>query len=373
MATSVYVHIPFCAHKCDFCDFAAFQGADNLIPIYFETLWQETEGRAHGGDKGGPLQTIFFGGGTPGYVNPSYIARTTATLDKLWGISPCAEITLETTPQVITAESLAGWQESRINRLSIGIQSLNDTELTALGRDHTAAEALSGLELAISTGSFALSCDLMYGLPGQTLKSWGETLAEILSFRLDHLSAYGLMLEPGTPLYRRLPREKGNCADEEIFAQMYGLLRSRAFQSGLRQYEISNFARPGFESAHNINYWKNRKYQGFGVSAHRYLNGVRSSNWKSLKRYLADPTGNETFEIIDDDTRLAEGIFLGLRMVSGVNLAEFAALYGFELTDRFAPTIARLEAAGLIEVEDGHMRLAADSYLVSNSVMTEFI
>jgi len=379
MALSAYIHIPFCSHKCDFCDFAAFAGVDHLEDQYGEIVCEEIRLRMGNGSARPPeLASIFFGGGTPGLVKPETLTRIKDTLIEFVPLAPKAEVCLETTPHAISSAKAHQWRASGINRLSIGIESLQDDELRSIGRDHTRDQALQGLEAACCAGFSNVSCDFMYALPTQTLESWKITLAEFIELtqrypQIKHASAYGLHLAQNSPLYSRFPRGSSSYPDEELFEQMYFALVDRLESEGFQQYEVSNFARPGFESVHNFAYWNNSEYLAFGVSAHRYVGGVRSSNWRSLKRYMKDCLGDETREAIDLATRIREAIMLGLRLRSGVDLAAFETEYGYSLTDSLHKPLAKLQSGGFVEVAGGKLRITSKGVPVSNSIIAELI
>lgn len=383
MVSHAYVHIPFCSHKCDFCDFAAFAGLDHLTGEYEQVVLQEIDDRLEAlrekrGEPGeSRLHSIFFGGGTPGLVEPRVLG---AMLEKLGShIKPASdvEITLETTPHAITREKLAKWIELGINRISIGVESFLDEELKAMGRDHTSAQAFRGLELACESGVEVVALDLMYGLPTQTVESFAQSLASATEFaagykNLLHVSAYGLHLAQNSPLYSRYPRGTEAYPADNVYVDMFETLVETLENAGFEHYEVSNFARPGKQSIHNLAYWNNAEYLAFGVSAHRYLDGVRSSNWRSLKRYMRDPLGDETVDVIDDETRCREAIMLGLRLRRGIDIASFANEYGFDLTERFSTEIERFSRAGLMEIADGRLILTRKGVPVSNSVIAAF-
>ena len=373
MAESAYIHIPFCAHKCDFCDFAAFSGLDDLSEQYTQTVINEIEGRLSAQPNDSKLRTVFFGGGTPGYVDPKQLGAIIHSLEQHTGLDADAELCLETTPQTITIEKCKQWQDFGIKRISIGIESLNDDELNALSRGHTRDQALAGFETARAGGFENIALDLMYGLPEQTVESWMQTLDDLLALQPEHVSAYGLTIAENSPLLMRYPRESSSYPDEDAFVELYDALVEKCTAAGLPQYEIANFAKPGFESKHNLTYWQNKEYLAFGVSAHRYYQGTRSSNFRSLKRYMREFLQDETSEIIDSPTRLKEAIFLGLRLRKGINLKNLAIDFGVDLTVSRSSELAKLSDGGFVEIEGDNLRLTQRGVLVSNSVLSELI
>lgn len=372
-ALSAYIHIPFCSYKCDFCDFTAFAGLDHLSNEYGQIVCREIADRLAIRSEQPQLSSVFYGGGTPGLVDPEIVRKIHQQLAIHSVIASNAEVTLETTPHSITLDKAKAWLEVGINRISIGIQSLNDIELKAVGRDHTRKQALRGIELAQKAGFTNISTDLMYGLPEQTLSSWQHTLKEVLALGFPHLSAYGLQLSAHSPLISRYPRSSSAYPDEEQFVEFYHCLTGLTEAYGLSQYEISNFSRSGYESVHNLSYWSNDDYFAFGVGAHRYVDGARSANWRSLKKYMTDWLGDELYEPIDAATRVKEAIFLALRTRQGIDLSRFETQYEVDLTRRFADQIEKLTGGGLIESDGKRLWLTQKGFLVSNLVMAEFM
>ena len=319
------------------------------------------------------LQTVYFGGGTPGYLEPLLLKPVFTALNQACGLEPDAEITLETTPQALSEQKCAAWLGLGINRISIGIESLNDNELEAMGRDHTSAQALAAVEQARRSGFGNIALDLMYCLPEQTPVSFAYTLDTLFSLKPEHLSAYSLTIADRSPLLRRYPRDCASYPDEECFEQMYYLLLDKCRSVSLRQYEIANFALPGFESRHNLAYWQSREYLAFGAGAHRYYRGRRSSNFRSLKKYMREYANVETDEEIDEQTRLKEAVFLGLRLRDGIDLEDFFLQYGVDLVSVKGEKINELSASGFLEFEGRRLRLSQKGVLVSNTIFSELI
>lgn len=373
MAESAYIHIPFCAHKCDFCDFAAFAGLDDLTLEYCQVVASEIKERHKNKPNAAPLRTLFYGGGTPGYIAPLTLKVVHDAVQNEIGLIDGAEVTLETTPKSVTAEKAEQWLSMGINRISIGIESMQDHELQAMGREHKRDECIAGINAARLGGYENIAFDLMYGLPEQTLNSWQETLESLLALKPKHLSAYGLTIAQNSPLLLRYPKDSPSYPSEDTFVQMYETLVRTCAAYGLEQYEIANFAIPGYESQHNLTYWRNDQYLAFGVSAHRYVDGVRSSNFRSLKHYMRDYLGDETREEIDPSLRMKEGIMLGLRLRKGIDLEEFANTYNVNFEERYARQLQELVAGNFIEFEGKFLRLSQKGVLVSNTVLAELI
>jgi oxygen-independent coproporphyrinogen-3 oxidase len=375
---SAYIHIPFCAHKCDFCDFAAFASVGHLEDAYCAIVCDEINKRIDQLEEKPTLTSVFYGGGTPGLIQPANIRRIQETLTKRVHLIDCAEITLETTPSAVTLDKAVDWLAIGVNRLSIGIESLIDSELKAIGRHGSVGEAIACLSAASSAGFNNINCDLMYGLPGQNLESWQRSLSGLISWaqrfqEIKHISAYALELAHNSPLLNRYPLDSRAYPQEDEFVEMYHALINTLSQADFQQYEISNFAKQGFQSRHNLNYWNNCQYLAFGVGAHRYINGMRSANFRQLRRYMEDNLGNETFEQIDGQIAVREAIMLGLRKMEGIDIESFALNYGINILERFDKQIAKLDSGGFIVLSDGKLKLSSKGVPVSNSVISEFI
>lgn len=380
---SAYIHIPFCTHKCEFCDFAAFAGLIELEDEYCQILAGEIESRLSQRQEALSLKTIFYGGGTPGLIKPSNIAMIHKQLLKFaplqTGLKPGElEIALETTPHAITAQKAQEWLEIGINRLSIGIESLSDAELSAIGRDHSVAEAIAGVAIAHQAGFESISIDFMYGLPTQTLASWQATLDAAIELTelypsIQHISAYGLEIAKNSPLLSRFPRDSASYPSEDHCVEMYEALVRTLESHNYQQYEVSNFAKPGQQSQHNLTYWRNASYFAFGVGAHRYVDGVRSANLRSLKKYMRSPLTDEVSEIIDAQTCIKEGIMLGLRLVQGIDLKQFEQDYEVDLLATQGSEIDYLCEQKLLELSDGKLKITRQGIPISNSIIGRLI
>jgi len=378
MIQAAYIHLPFCVHKCDFCDFAAFAGMQHVEREYCEILLEEIKQRVEKTQSPIKLQSIFYGGGTPSVVAPENLKLIHRGLLDLVECSAEAEITIESTPHSITAEKASFWRELGINRISIGIESLRDDELSAIGRDHTAAQAYQGIDLACKADFSSISLDFMYSLPTQTLESWQKTLDEFVELassrpQIKHVSAYGLELVGNSPLYSRFPKDSIAYPCDENFNLMRERLVETLAKAGFEQYEVSNFAKPGFACRHNLTYWRNAEYLAFGVGAHRYVDGVRSSNIRSLNRYIREPLSDDLFEPIDQATRLKEGIMLGFRMLKGINLDDFEQEYQVDLLNSYEKPIKRMLEQGMLKLENGQLAIPQKNLALSNSIIAEFM
>ncbi len=376
MSLSAYVHIPFCTHKCEFCDFAAFAGLSHLEDEYCEIVCKEIDQRNATASEHRKLDSVFYGGGTPGLIGVSNLALIHKRLTEKFGTTADCEINLETTPHAITPEKVRAWRELGVNRLSIGVESFQDDELKAIGRDHTRAQAYDGINAALENGLENISLDFMYGLPTQTVDSWKETLNQLFVLaerypQISHFSSYSLHLANNSPLYSKFPKDSPQYPEDKTHEEMFLLLVKMATEAGFQHYEVSNFCKPEHHSRHNLSYWNNSEYLAYGVSAHRYVGGVRSSNWRSIGVYMKDFLGDETSELIDSETRMREAIMLGLRLRSGLDLKNFETDFGVNLQEKFHKQIDKLLDGGFVEIVNEKLRITDRGVLVSNSIIAE--
>ncbi|MBI2901413.1 MAG: radical SAM family heme chaperone HemW [Planctomycetes bacterium] len=360
----IYVHVPFCAKRCPYCHFVLVESDGSLHERFVGRVCREIEDSPH---RPPEVASLYFGGGTPSMLEPAQVARI---VEKAWTVlgAPRGEVALEANPDGLTRERLEGYRGAGINRLSLGVQALDDGELRALGRTHTTADAREAYRL--SCGVFEdVGVDLIFGLPGQ---DFGRTLDRVLEWSPTHVSLYGLTYEPGTEFARRRDRGEMKPLEPGHEAEMYSLAMDRLGAAGYRHYELSNFAKPGFESRHNLGYWDGRPYLGFGPGAHSYVPHRRWWNLSNVNRYLdaADPVMGS--EELTEGQRVLERIFLGLRRDVGVDLLAFQEEFGVGLLTRFRPQVAELGALGLVEVEEGRFRLTRKGRLVADAVTARF-
>jgi oxygen-independent coproporphyrinogen-3 oxidase len=373
---AIYVHIPFCNYHCSFCDFAIVVGQAPRVPGYIQALMHELHMRlAHRPRPTVP--SVFFGGGTPSSIDPSFIATVLEAIRRTCDLTPDAEITLEANP---ASHGVAFWpalREAGVNRVSIGIQSLNDSILRAVGRGHSAEQAIATLRLVREAGFASVSADLMFGLPGQTLVGWRDTVQRVLAGQPDHLSMYGLIVEPHTPLERGIRRGEIHLPSDDDAASMYEYAMDTLQAAGFDHYEISNWGRPGRHSRHNLTYWHHDPYLGLGMGAHSYLDGERSANVRGLRPYLQRLEESHlpvaTKEQIGPKRARADAAMLGLRLTKGIHLPTFNTRFGGDLAADHADAVHRLTGLGLLEVSDDHLRLTRRGYLVANQIWQEFI
>ena len=394
---ALYVHIPFCETKCPYCDFNTYARIEALIPSYVEALRREVA--IWGPLLGHPtVETVFFGGGTPSYLPECHIASVLDTTRRCFDLAPGAEITLEANPGDFTLSKLAAYLDCGVNRLSIGVQSLSDRLLRVLGRRHSAAQAILAYRMALQAGFANVSIDLIYGLPYQTIQDWHETLHGAAELNPPHVSMYCLTLEEGTPMEQWVKSGEMPQPDPDLAADMYLAAQEAMRDQGYRHYEISNWARPGFESCHNLTYWRNQPYLGVGPGAHSYLFDHRFANLKSPGEYIRRLTRSasaahehpgsldaevikgvpvvETVEAIDQRLEMAETLMLGLRLDAGVSVGvsveEFAHRFGVKPAQAYGDTIAELTSLGLLEAMDGSLRLTSRGRMFGNEVFSRF-
>lgn len=376
--SAVYVHVPFCRAKCAYCDFNSYAGKDGLHEAYAGALRQEAErfwrDRPPAADA---ITSVYIGGGTPTVLPADQLGRIlSASAPTMLRTAEC-EVTVEANPGTVDAESLGTLRRVGFNRLSLGVQSLDDGALKSLGRVHDAAEARRAVALARAAGFDNVNLDLIYGLPWQSLASWRWTLREALRLDPEHLSLYALSVEPGTPLHDWVERGEIELPGEDQVADMYSLAEDILRDSGYEHYEISNWARPGRECRHNLVYWANEPYVGFGAGAHSYVDGRRRGNVADPAEYVRRASDRlevvESDEAIGSDLEMAETLFLGLRRGVGVSHFEFRRRFGRDLADRYGLTVAELVRSGLLSADADGIRLTPRGRLLGNEVFVRFL
>ncbi len=368
---AVYIHVPFCVRKCDYCDFASYAGRESWIDPYFDALTGEIAAWADTLCKR-ELHSVFFGGGTPSLVPPNQIGVVLEALKQYAPLDPHAEITLEANPGTLSLERLDAYRHWGVNRLSLGIQSLNDGELKRLGRIHTAEEAREAVRMAREAGFDNVSVDLMYGLPGQNLSSWASTLEGTLELSVKHISAYSLIVEEGTPLQERVSRGTEMVpGDEEVIA-MQRLAVDRLARAGFERYEISNYARPGYASRHNYTYWLGGEYLGLGCAAHSLMENVRFHNPVELEHYLAGERMLDRTERRLADRR-EETLMLSTRTTRGLSMNRWQEEFGEDFVDTHREKLLKLKSYGLVELDKGFLRLTPVGLELQDSVVLELM
>ena len=358
----VYVHFPFCKRRCAYCDFFS-DTRDALIPRYVDALCSQIEHR----DAVKKADSVYFGGGTPSLMDPKSLEKIMNAIGSHFDLTPDCEITLEANPSSADEKKLAAYRSLGVNRLSLGIQSFDDRELKAVGRLHDSLTARLAIKAARKAGFERLSVDLIYGLPYQTMESFMRSLGEAARSGADHLSCYCLTLRENSPLLG-LP-----LPDEELQREMYLYCCEYLEKAGFGQYEISNFARPGSYSRHNMKYWTGAEYAGLGAGAHGFEKGERYMIPEDLPGYIADPSKRTVTEIRDKGAKLEEYLIFGLRTSAGLDFSRLEALGGGKALKKLETLLPLWEKAGLAKINEKAFSLTPQGFFVSNSVIAELI
>ncbi|MGL5433838.1 MAG: radical SAM family heme chaperone HemW [Lachnospiraceae bacterium] len=376
-ALKLYLHIPFCAMKCAYCDFLSFRAPEKTYREYSEKLVEEIYGQSSAfADR--QVTSLFIGGGTPSIMPARLMSELLSVLHNSFNFIENAEVTIEANPGTLTMEKLETYLEGSVNRISLGLQSADDNELRSLGRIHSYDEFLKSYQRARQAGFTNINIDLMSGLPGQTVQSWKHTLRKVLMLKPEHISAYGLIIEEGTPFYERYHPHPEELPDEETDREMYRLTRTILEEQGYIRYEISNYAKPGYECRHNIGYWTGADYLGLGLGSSSYINNHRFHNTSDRCEYMAlnllEPNAaSRDIQELTHKEKMEEFMFLGLRMMQGISGSEFMGRFGENMWNVYGAIIERLEQQGLVAVESPFIRLTEMGIDVSNYVMSEFL
>ena len=362
---SIYIHIPFCLKKCNYCNFTSFEGKISYQERYFNALFKEIE-------KALPSKifNIYIGGGTPVLASLKNYAKLFDKLGKKFEILPNSEITMEANPKIQGEKYYQELRQMGVNRLSLGVQSFDDNILKILNRAHTGDEAVKAVEYAKNAGFDNISLDLMYGLPAQTLDNHVKSMEIAASLDVQHISCYGLKIEKGTPFGVKMP---DNMPDEDIVLSMYFKTIETLDEKGFEQYEISNFAQNGFQSKHNLNYWKNGEYYAFGLASHGYLNGIRYSHGHNLKEYLENPLKFESEQKLTQSEILEEEIFLGLRLKSGLEIQAVNEKFQIDFLSKYKKILDKYQKFEMLKIENGRVFLTLEGFIQSNEIMSEFL
>ena len=369
---SLYIHIPFCVRKCLYCDFPSFSGMESIFDDYVRMLCREID-ETYSDYRGMEVKSIFVGGGTPSVLPPALLGRISDKIFSRFDVDSKAEITIETNPGTLDAKKLAEMKSMYFNRLSMGLQAWQDRLLKKLGRIHTADEFEANFLQARDAGFKNINVDLMFALPAQSLDDWQETLEKVMKLRPEHISAYSLIIEEGTPFFDMFDRGELKETDEVTDRKMYYLAKEMLSDKGYKQYEISNFAKEGFECYHNKVYWRTEEYQGFGLGAHSYADGVRFHNTYDMKEYLRGEGLRLDKEFLSLQEKQEEFMFMGLRMNEGVSEAEFLRRFGESMDSVYGDEIKELISEELLVKKDGRLSLTDRGVDISNSVFEKFI
>lgn len=386
---SLYLHIPFCTHRCAYCDFNTYAGQEGLIPAYADALRNEIKAAGQGTGSPRRVGTVFFGGGTPSLLTAPQFESILQTISTHFELTPSAELTFEANPGTVSADGLARLRQAGMNRISFGVQSANTEELRMLERVHSFSDVIDAVKWARQAGFDNLNLDLIYALPEQTLQTWQTTVQRVVALHPEHLSLYALTLEHGTPFGRWASRGLLPLPDPDLAADMYEWSSDFLAQHGYYQYEISNWALQGRECRHNLQYWRNLDYLGLGAGAHGYAAGVRYSNVLRIKTYidrLANieyPISNVAFPLTPTTVNqhrntshedMQETMMTGLRLtVEGISASVFQERFGLALTDVFGKEIDELLGFGLLEWAGESLRLSERGRLLGNQVFMRFV
>lgn len=366
-AIGIYVHIPFCVRKCAYCDFLSFSCEREKQSNYVNKLCKQIDAT----DELRPVASVYFGGGTPSIIKPELIGTIMDRLKARFMILPQAEITIEVNPHSASSEALNLYRSYGFNRLSMGLQSANDEELKNLGRPHSFDDFLQTFNDAKDAGFNNINVDIMTALPGQTEEILNHTIDEVLKLNPQHISAYSLILEEGTPFYEKYNGEPVMDSDDE--RRLYYLCRNRLRDAGYEHYEISNFALPGYFSRHNTSYWKRIDYYGFGLGASSLIHGHRIKNESDFDRYLSNPSGIDEDIALSKEDMMEEYMFLGLRMMEGVETGEFKRVFSVNFENIYGETVKGLLKDGLIISSDGRICLTDKGIDYGNYVFSAFL
>ena len=391
----LYIHIPFCVRKCRYCDFLSFASDACVREKYVDQLIREIESipEEDAGQcpenaaprlnlTGRTVETIFIGGGTPSLLPPLAVERILAAVRQVFRVEPDAEITMEANPGTLTPDSAAGYRNAGVSRLSLGLQSASEEELRLLGRIHTREQFLQSFRAARDAGFDNINVDLMSALPGQSVESYRCTLKKVCELGPEHISAYSLIIEDGTPFAKRYrqdaaKREAGEkpqfLPSEDEERQMYEDTAEILSEYGYHRYEISNYAKAGYVCRHNVGYWKRVDYIGFGLGASTLQNPLRYKNTDDLQEYLNRDFSKKELLVLTKDNQIEETLFLGLRMMEGVSLSAFEEHFHCPLTVIYQREIQKLTEKGLLRMEEDRISLTEKGIDLSNMVLSEFL
>ena len=370
----IYIHIPFCVKKCGYCDFYSVKWDEESENKYIHSAINEIKSYNELSSKY-VVDSIYIGGGTPSIINPKNLEKIISTIRCLFTVEENSEISMEANPNSLW-ENIKTYGEIGINRLSIGIQSLNDNILKRIGRIHNSKEALQAIDRAIGFGFENINADVMFNIPGQTVDDINDTISKLVTKEIKHISFYSLKLEEGTPMYLLKKDKKIIMPEEDLERKMYYAGRNIMEKHGLMQYEISNFAMKGYECRHNLKYWKQEEYIGIGPSAHSFLGNVRFSNPSDLTEYITSGENGvferNTLEEMDENDIKFEYIMLRLRLTEGLKFADFKNKFSIDFKEAYKEQIKHLTENNLIESDDDAIRLTKRGMDLSNYVFSQF-
>lgn len=363
---NLYIHIPFCKKKCYYCDFISYPNKDDYIEEYIDTVIKEYSNYKA---EEYIIKTVYIGGGTPSYIDSKYIVK----LLKEINLEKAEEITIEINPGTVTKEKLIDYRNSGINRLSIGLQATQDTLLKEIGRIHTYNEFLDTYNMAREVGFKNINIDLMLALPKQHIEDLIQSVKRIIELNPEHISIYSLILEEGTKMYDKVNKQKCTLPKEDEEREMYWAVKNILEKNGYNHYEISNFAKNGYHSKHNIDCWNQKEYIGIGVAAHSYLDNRRYSNLGNIEEYIKNYHDKEIHEIQDKISKQKEYMILGLRKLDGIYISEFELKFNENPIYLFRNELNKLVNLELIEIDLNNIRLTDKGLDLANIVWEEFI
>lgn len=372
----LYIHIPFCVKKCEYCDFLSWNAEEEERQQYVAALLSEIESYREFA-KGYRVSTIFIGGGTPSVLLPKQMEDILQKIYEIFELERRAEITIEVNPGTVDEEKLQCYKENGVNRLSMGLQSVKDEKLRLLGRIHTYQEFVESYELARKAGFDNISIDLISSVPGQTLQEWKEELETAAAQNPEHISVYQLIIEEGTPFYEKYAEHPELLPDEETSREIYLWTGKFLKEAGYEQYEISNYAKPGKESRHNLKYWERGDYLGLGLGAASMVRNIRMSNTKDMRTYLErcdkPKTMREDVQFLEEPRQMEEFMFLGLRKTRGVSKKEFERIFGREMDMVYEKALHKCLENGMLLEHKDRIFLSEEGTLLSNMVLSEFL
>ena len=383
----IYVHIPFCKHKCYYCDFISYVNKENLVERYVNVLIKEITDVATGNkldyengiDELFKVNTIYIGGGTPSFIESKHIVNIIGKIKKYFKVNENAEITIEVNPGTVDENKLKDYFKAGINRLSIGLQSTNDNLLKEIGRIHTYKVFLDTYTLARKVGFRNINTDLIIGLPEQTIEDVEKSVKDLINLNLEHISVYSLILEEWTVLEKQVRSGKLKLPEDEEERKMYWKVKSMLEENGYNHYEISNFAKHGYESQHNLDCWKQKEYVGFGAAAHSYTNGVRYSNIENIEEYIENYENDriaDNFVFHEKQThnmKVKEYMMLGLRKLNGISIQEFKEKFAANPIYVFKNELEKLVNEDLLKIDGDYIRLTNKGLDLANLVWEEFV
>lgn len=383
----LYIHIPFCKQKCYYCDFTSYANKEELVERYIKCLKKEILQYAnenkimseHGLEERYVIKTIYIGGGTPSAIDEMYIINVLDTIKDNFKMRDNVEITIEVNPGTVNKDKLESYRECGINRLSIGLQAVQDDILKCIGRIHTYKDFENTYEYAREVGFDNINVDLMINLPNQTLDDVKESVKTILSLKPEHISVYSLILEPNTKMYELINSKTLTIASDETERQMYWYVKDTLERHKYNQYEISNFTKSGFESKHNMDCWNQKEYIGVGASASSFMENKRYSNISKLEKYIENiekGTSNKNLvleEFLDEESKMDEFMMLGLRKIDGVDIKEFERIFQINPIMKYCKKLDKLNREGLIEIDENNIKLSNKGIDLANLVWEEFV